>query len=111
MADFVSSMLEELFKECDIKPELIIPSLISEIPLTLLSECIRITKRLIVIEEGSNYAAYSSELISELSEKADMYFKVKRIAGLPVPIPAVKSLELQVLPDKDRIIKEIKSIL
>lgn len=110
MADFVATMIEELFKACDIKPELIVPSLISEIPIKLLSTCVSNTKKLIVIEEGSSYAAYSSELISALSEAIDVSFKVKRIAGLPVPIPAVKSLELEVIPDKDRIISEIKSM-
>ena len=109
MADFAATMIEDLFKECDIKPELIIPSLISEIPVEFIAKQLSQTKKLIVIEEGSSYAAYSSELISALMETMNESFKVKRIAGLPVPIPSVKSLELQVLPDKDRIINEIKS--
>ncbi len=109
MADYVSAMLEELFKECDIKPEVIIPSLISEIPVEFIAKQLSSTKKLIVIEEGSSYSSYSSELIASLSEVMNESFKVKRIAGLPVPIPSVKSLEDQVLPSKDRIINEIKS--
>ena len=109
MADYVSTMIEDLFKECDIKPELIIPSLISEIPVEFIAKQLSQTKKLIVIEEGSSYSSYSSELIAALSEVMNESFKVKRIAGLPVPIPSVKSLEDQVLPSKDRIINEIKS--
>ena len=110
MADYVASMLEELMMECDLKPELIVPSLLSEIDPQIFIDCLKITGKLVVIEEGSNYAAYSSELISVLLETTDFQFKVKRIAALPVPIPAVKSLELQVLPDKLRIINQIRSI-
>jgi 2-oxoisovalerate dehydrogenase E1 component len=109
MADYVSTMIEDLFKECDIKPELIIPSLISEIPVEFIAKQLSLTKKLIVIEEGSSYSSYSSELIASLSEIMNESFKVRRIAGLPVPIPSVKSLEDQVLPSKDRIINEIKS--
>ncbi len=110
MADYVAAMLEDIFKECDIKPELIVPSLISEIPVDFIAQQLAQTKKLIVVEEGSSYAAYSSELISALSEVMIESFKVKRIAGLPVPIPSVKSLEEQVLPGKDRIINDIKTI-
>lgn len=110
MADYVAAMLEDIFKECDIKPELIAPSLISEIPVDFIAQQLAQTKKLIVVEEGSSYAAYSSELISALSEAMNESFKVKRIAGLPVPIPSVKSLEDQVLPSKDRIINELKTI-
>jgi 2-oxoisovalerate dehydrogenase E1 component len=48
MADYVSTMIEELFKECDIKPELIIPSLISEIPIEFIAKQLSSTKKLIV---------------------------------------------------------------
>lgn len=101
MADYVAAMLEDIFKECDIKPELIVPSLISEIPVDFIAQQLSQTKKLIVVEEGSSYAAYSSELISALSEVMNESFRVKRIAGLPVPIPSVKSLEEQVLPGKE----------
>ncbi len=111
MADFVAAMLEELIIECDVKPELIVPSLISEVPINIIKESVANTNRLVIIEEGSSYGSYSSEIIAELAECLNSGFRVKRIASLPVPIPAVKSLELQVLPDKDRIINDIKSML
>jgi pyruvate/2-oxoglutarate/acetoin dehydrogenase E1 component len=79
------------------------------IPVEFIAKQLSSTKKLIVIEEGSGYSSYSSELIAALSEVMDESFKVRRIAGLPVPIPSVKSLEDQVLPSKDRIINEIKS--
>jgi 2-oxoisovalerate dehydrogenase E1 component len=62
----------------------------------------------VVLEEGSAYAGPGSELISAVIERLEVKIKVKRIAALPVPIPSVKSLEHIVLPDRPRIIQEIK---
>jgi 2-oxoisovalerate dehydrogenase E1 component len=108
MADVVNSLLNDIFSSTDLKPELIVPSLISSLPVTIIAESVNKTGRLVVIEEGSAYAGIGSELISQLVETMEHSFKVKRIAAHPVPIPSVKSLEHLVLPDKERIIQEIK---
>lgn len=107
MADELLAMLEAIFLETDLKPELIVPSLISELPIDIIVQSVSNTNKLVVIEEGSVYAGIGSELIASISEKLTN-IKVKRIAAYPVPIPAVKSLEHAVLPGKQRIIQEIK---
>jgi pyruvate/2-oxoglutarate/acetoin dehydrogenase E1 component len=66
------------------------------------------TGRLLVIEEGSAYAGIGAELITQVTDRVDFKITAKRIASYPVPIPSVKSLEHTVLPDKERIIHEIK---
>ncbi len=108
MADVVNSLLNDIFSETNFKPELIIPSLVSQLPIDIIVSSLNKTSRLVVIEEGSAYAGIGAELIAALTEKMDAVFRVKRIAAYPVPIPSVKSLEHIVLPDKKRIIKEIK---
>jgi Pyruvate/2-oxoglutarate dehydrogenase complex, dehydrogenase (E1) component, eukaryotic type, alpha subunit len=109
MSDMVASILELIFIESDLKPELIVPSLISAMPIDFIAGSVEQTRRLLVIEEGSAYAGIGSELICAVSEKiSKMAFKTKRISAFPVPIPSVKSLEQIVLPEKNRIIKEIK---
>lgn len=108
IADLAASMLESIFLETDYKPELIVPSLISQLPIHIILDSVLQTGRLVVIEEGSAYAGIGSELITAVSEKSDTKFKVKRIAAYPVPIPSVKVLEQITLPDKIRIIREIK---
>jgi len=111
IADEVAGFLEEIFLKCDLKPELIVPSLISEIPINILVESVSETKRILVVEEGSSYASFGSELIAKLSENLESAFQVKRVGALPVPIPAVKSLELSVLPNKEKIIKIIQTFI
>jgi 2-oxoisovalerate dehydrogenase E1 component len=108
MADEMMSILEAIFMETDLKPELIVPSLISQLPIDIIVQSVSDTGKLVVIEEGSGYAGIGSELLASVAERVVEKIKMKRIAAYPVPIPAVKSLEHAVLPEKHRIIKEIK---
>ena len=62
-----------------------------------------------VIEEGSAYGGIGAELIAQVTELVEEKIKTKRIASYPVPIPSVKSLEHTVLPDKERILQELKA--
>jgi 2-oxoisovalerate dehydrogenase E1 component len=109
-ADELSTILDAIFMETNLKPELIVPSLISQLPVDIIAQSARATGKLLVVEEGSGYAGIGSELLASVAEKIDTHIKMKRIAAHPVPIPAVKSLEHAVLPEKPRIIKEIKEI-
>jgi len=108
MADIVESLLEDIFVETDHKVELIIPSLISDLPVGIVIQSAMNSGRLLVIEEGTPFAGIGSELIASVVEKIDIKIKTKRIAAYPVPIPSVKSLEHIVLPERNRIIQEIK---
>lgn len=108
MADLLNTMLNEIFAETDMKPELIIPSLISDMPLKIIADSVRETGKLLFVEEGSAAGGIGAELAAQISEQADFTYVFKRIAALPVPVPSVKSLENLVLPDKARIIEEIK---
>jgi 2-oxoisovalerate dehydrogenase E1 component len=109
MAEMVAGLLEAIFLETDHKPELIVPSLISRLPVDLIAGAVAGTGRLLVIEEGSGFAGIGSELIAAVMEESGGGFKARRVTAHPVPIPSVKSLENSVLPDKNRILEEIKA--
>ena len=108
MADIVNKLLEAIFVATDLIPELIVPSLISQLPVETILQSVQFTGRLVVIEEGSGFAGIGAELIAQIAEKSAAKITCKRIAALPVPIPSVQSLELAVLPGAERIIEEIK---
>src|SRR6185437_6769987 len=109
MADLVAGLLHTIFMQTDFKPELIVPSLISALPVDLMAASPARSGRLLVIEEGSGFAAVGSELVASVAERTPRPIQFKRIAAYPVPIPSVKSLENVVLPDKTRIHQEIKA--
>ena len=109
MADMVNELLEDIFVETDFLPVLIVPTLISDLPISLIAKSVRQTGNLLVIEEGSTYAGIGSELICRLTEESDFTFNAKRMGALPVPIPSVKSLENIVLPGRSSIIEMIKN--
>jgi 2-oxoisovalerate dehydrogenase E1 component len=108
MADLVAGMLDQVFLETDRLPELIIPSRISRLPLDLVAASVNRTGSLLAIEEGSAYAGVGGELIAAVVERTGQKITARRIAAHPVPIPSVKTLENIVLPDKTRILREIK---
>jgi 2-oxoisovalerate dehydrogenase E1 component len=89
------------------KIEVIILSKINPIDYEDILESVKITKRLVVIEEGSPVGGISSEIISNVVEKLPFYIECLKIGALPVPIPAVKSLENIVLPCGKNIIDVI----
>lgn len=109
MADIVNNILNDIFLQTDFKPELIVPSLISELPVDIIIQSAATTKRLLVIEEGSAFAGIGAELIAQVTEQMDIKIRIKRISAHAVPIPSVKTLEHIVLPEKERIIQEIKA--
>jgi 2-oxoisovalerate dehydrogenase E1 component len=109
MADLVNQILQNIFLETDLVPELIVPTKISQLPIDIIITSLVQTKKLLVIEEGSAFAGIGAELIAQVVEQIDFVINAKRIAAHPVPIPSVKSLEHIVLPDKERIINEIKA--
>src|SRR5579863_5749176 len=108
MADLVAGMVGEVFLETDLLPELIVPTCISRLPLGLVAASVSRSGRLVVIEEGSAFAGVGAELIAAVVEMTGQKIRAKRIAAYPVPIPSVKTLENIVLPDKERILQEIK---
>ncbi|MEM6342602.1 MAG: thiamine pyrophosphate-dependent enzyme [Bacteroidota bacterium] len=108
MAELTHQILPQIFRETDQKPELIVLSQISPLPLQALLDSVAKTQQLIVLEEGSPSGGVGGEIIASVVENSKVPIRAKRIAALPVPIPSVKSLEGEVLPSPDRIIAEIQ---
>jgi 2-oxoisovalerate dehydrogenase E1 component len=111
MVDIVLNAVYDLFTELEILPELIVLTRIHPLDYNEIINSVKITKRLFVIEEGSYFGGIGSEVISNVTEIINDKFIARRIAALPVPIPSVKSLEEQVLPNKQIIIEKIRESL
>src|SRR6185312_7197496 len=86
MADLVAGMLEQIFLETDLLPELVVPSCISRLPVDIVAASVARTGRLMVVEEGSAFAGVGGELIASVVELTGLPVVARRVAAHPVPI-------------------------
>lgn len=94
------SCLLDIFKQTDLIPELIILSLISPLNIKPVLNSVKKTRRIIVVEEGSDNFGIGAEVISEvMAECASDIILAKKIGALPVPISSAKATESYVLPN------------
>jgi len=107
----VMNQLHEIFKQIDLIPELIILSKISPLDISPVLDSVKITKRIITIEEGSKEFGIGAEIISQVNELLGANVVLsKRIGAKPVPIPSARSTEDWILPNTtlvEDIVKEI----
>lgn len=104
----VENSLLELFIDEEIKCDVICPSLISEIQIELILQSAKNTKNLIIIEEGSGYASWGSEVVSALVQNGFSNFKLSRWSN-PKTIPSSLNAEMNIMPTSDKIIRLIKA--
>jgi len=108
MTSIVLDALEDIFARLDLKPQVFVLTQISPLDCTVIADSVHRTGKLFVIEEGSAVGGIGSEVIAGVAESCRLPFIAKRIASLPVPVPAAKELEDEVLVTKDTIIRTIQ---
>jgi 2-oxoisovalerate dehydrogenase E1 component len=95
----------------EVETEILIPSLLSPLPRHTLLPHLMQRSRIVVIEEAPSACGFSAELGAALLE-AGYRGKYRRVAPPPVPIPAARSLELDVLPSESTVFDTVvESIL
>jgi 2-oxoisovalerate dehydrogenase E1 component len=106
-SDWILNNVNRIFTETDEIPEVIVLTKIHPIDYEEIVTSVLKTNKLIVVEEGSKENGIGSEIITSVLEKVNTAVTVLRVGALPVPIPAVKSLETLVLPSIDSLVGEI----
>ena len=71
------------------------------------------TGRLLVVHQGCRTSGFGAEIAAITAEEGFEYLisPVRRVASLDVPVPYSKKLENFVIPDEQRIVKEVMSML
>jgi acetoin:2,6-dichlorophenolindophenol oxidoreductase subunit beta len=89
------------------------PSLISAVPVSVVSGVVRSCGKVILIEEGTSLFGWSAEIAAQLYEHTGKFLNkpIKRIYSHDSVIPAAKHLENKILPDKDEIEQAIEEML
>lgn len=103
----VEKAIELAFEEEEIICEIICPSQINPIHIEPILESIHKTQRLLTVEEGSNVAAYSSEIAACLMEENIHLKTFGRIANNKI-IPSSFNSELDTIPNSNSIFEKIK---
>jgi 2-oxoisovalerate dehydrogenase E1 component len=97
---------ETLFREFEILAEIVIVSCLRPLPWPEIQDAVS-TDRVFAVEEGSAQAGFGSEILAGLVESGRRFLSLRRIASLPLPIPAVPELERQVLVSESSIVKAV----
>ena len=108
--NIIIDALSKLFYNYDLLGEAFLLTQIHPIDkaqLATIINSVEISKFVFVIEEGSAFAGFGSELITSIVENAKQPVSVKRIASMPVPIPAASKLEQEILINVNLIVDQI----
>jgi 2-oxoisovalerate dehydrogenase E1 component len=96
---------DQLFEEHEIVAEVICPVQLYPLNLSPIMESVRQSGRLLIVEEGLGFAAFSAEVVAQLCERAPgVLQKVRRLASKGHPIPASREMENEALPTTQSIV-------
>jgi 2-oxoisovalerate dehydrogenase E1 component len=90
--------------------EIVAPSLLNPLPRRTLAQLLMERDRVAIVEETHAGPGFGSELAAMLLERG-FPGRVRRIGTPPVPIPAARSLEAQVLPGDDALFERLASFV
>lgn len=113
----VGKMVQEAAKAADalkgeVSVEVIDPRTLVPLDEEAILRSLAKTGRLVVVDEDYERCGFAAEVAAIAAEKGFHSLKaaVARVANPNVPIPFNRRLELHVLPDKDKIVRAIKSV-
>jgi 2-oxoisovalerate dehydrogenase E1 component len=87
-----------------------VPSLLSPLPRRTLTRLLATRDRIVTLEESTAGCGFTSELGAALLESG-FRGRYHRVATPPVPVPAARSLEENLLPDSRRAAQAILQTL
>ena len=90
--EYALEAAEYLYRNEEIKTNIVVPSLLSPLPIDTILLFLGKCRKIITIEEGTKRGGWGSEVISSLSEKIDNISST-RIAATNTPIPSSRTLE------------------
>lgn len=106
----IADNLNLLFTETDYIAELICVIQLHPLDTELIEKSVLKTRKIVIIEDGSVFFGFGSEVLSRLIEKNIKLDFALRVGAEPVPIPSSIDLELEILPTISRIIKSINAV-
>lgn len=98
--------VEMLFDQYEVVAELICPLCLYPLDPWPIAESVQQNGRLLIVEEGQEFAAYGSEVVAQLVEKApECLIELRRLGPPRHPIPSCGPLEKELLPGANHIVQ------
>jgi 2-oxoisovalerate dehydrogenase E1 component len=98
-------------REEEITVSIIIPTLLSPLPIDSIGKVFGPTQITVVVEEGHVANGFGAELVASLLESAPQKIgKVRRVGASDSPIPAARAMEANVLPTSQKIVNAVLEI-
>jgi 2-oxoisovalerate dehydrogenase E1 component len=108
----VEQAAEALFDEHEIVCEILCPTQLYPFDARPLVESLRRTGRLVVVEEGTGFAGFGSEVAAQVAEDAPGVLRqFRRVTAPEHPIPSSGPLEKELLPRADHVVEAVRGLL
>jgi pyruvate dehydrogenase E1 component beta subunit len=103
---------ETLAKE-GISVEVIDPRTIAPLDVDRIVQSVAKTGRIVLVDQATRHASVAAIIAGEIAERAFHYLKapVKMVTALDTSVPYSEPLEKYVMPNEEKIIKAVKSVL
>lgn len=113
MVSVAKDAADELWDKYGISIEIIDPRTLVPLDIDIIVNSVKKTSRLAVLEESVLRGGIGAEITSTICEKYIDYLDcpIKKIASKNAPIPMPPSLKDSVIPNKDRVVAELKDML
>ena len=112
MADLCRQAVLQLAYQDEIFTDLVVLTHLSPFEIDPILKSVRLTHRLLVVEEGTLTMGWGAEIVALTVENLGRELSATaRVAGTDVPIPASGPLEKAVLPDVEDIIQAVKKMV
>lgn len=110
MVTAVLEAVRELFSDHEILVDVVVLTRIGPPDCAPVCEAVRVSGCLITVEEGVLACGLGSEILAQVTESVGPV-RGLRIGAAPAAIPSSAPLEAEVLPGKDRIVRQVLSFL
>jgi acetoin:2,6-dichlorophenolindophenol oxidoreductase subunit beta len=103
---------EQLAKE-GISAEVVDPRTLAPLDVDTIVKSVKKTGRLVLVDQAPRHASAAAVIAGEVAERGFEYLKapVKMVTALDTSVPYSEPMETYVLPNEEKIIKAVKSVL
>jgi pyruvate/2-oxoglutarate/acetoin dehydrogenase E1 component len=103
--------MRRLLEEEELRFDYFVLTQLWPLDVTTVVESVGRTRRLVVVEENVPDYGVGAAVVAAVAQRVTGPVACRAVGGRPVPLPAVRQLEDQVLPSADTVARAIREVL